>query len=155
MSKQQATIVETPDASNGFRWKVQRDGEKWPDYLSGPGAPPAYTPTETVGTIEYRSGAGYGLFFWCAAALLTLFVAAGCTAVVENNESSGEVNGTNAPVLIGPPAETVVTSPPAPCVVAESENACGCCYENGPICPPGVVPPSQNEPFTLPNCVDE
>lgn len=61
--KRNATVVETPTPENGYFWKVAVEGRDH-EFLRGTGAPAAGTEVGAKGTVEYRSGKGYGLYFW-------------------------------------------------------------------------------------------
>jgi len=59
-----ATIIEGPEADNGYVWKVQADdGATY--RLVGLGAPMGdRDKVGDRGTVKYTSGASFGLWFW-------------------------------------------------------------------------------------------
>lgn len=59
----QGTIVGTPNQNNGFRYIIAIEGEMFPTYMQGMGAPKEGKVGDK-GTLTYTTGASFGLWFW-------------------------------------------------------------------------------------------
>jgi hypothetical protein len=63
MATKNATVVELPDSSNGFRYEVEVEGEQWPWHLSGLGAPKGAAIGDK-GILTFVSTSSVGFWSW-------------------------------------------------------------------------------------------